>query len=77
MRLLPGKPPPMPTLGTPGRVAGRVAYTDDGRVGPVVVAVVDGTGGDEVRWVADAEDSFESAALRSEAISTVTVSRRR
>lgn len=74
VRLAPGKAP-TPTLCKPGK-PGRAAYTDGRTAGPADVAVVVGMDGDDVRWVADAEDSFESEALRSEAISTVTVSRR-
>jgi hypothetical protein len=41
--------------------------------GAAAAAAVEGTDEDRVGWGGDTEDSFESGALRREAISTVTV----
>lgn len=52
------------------------AYNGGTEIGPVVMdaaAVDGGTDADRVCRGEDVEDSFESGALRSEAISTVTV----
>ena len=65
-----------PTLDTPGRGP---PYGDGRAAGGAVTATEGKAAGEDVVrcWVGDAEDSFESEALRSEAISTVTVARRR
>lgn len=77
--------PTPPTLVPPGKSPrgddALGATAEDAGGGPPVdtVDTADGAGGGMVEdgtcWVGDTEDSFESGPLRSEAISTMTVSR--
>lgn len=80
----PAAPPPVKLTAAPGEGVPVGARANDGAVGPVasvvvVAVVVEGgrAAAAEGLWRGDPEeDSFESELLRSEAISTMTVSRR-
>lgn len=68
-------PPAAPARGddAPGATANEAS---DGPLRGAVAVVDGGTEVDAAGWVGDTGDSFESECLRSEAISTMTVSRR-